>query len=176
MIKCTLHELEEPSEIIKSPWIRPEDISEYFNLGINFIKISSRRMPADWILRCANAYISGHYDGNLFDLIGRPIHRFTAYDPLFDSIEGLPPIEIVIDNNTLDGFIDFFKKGKIRCSEGCENCNYCQDIAEKSLKMDYALAKEYKQYFNLLISKLTNSDFLDESYDRMKKIWDESIK
>lgn len=127
------------SEIIKSPWIRPEDIHIYQDLGIDYIKISGRSRPEQDILRTIQAYMSMDFDGNLADLIGiRPAGK------IFSELPGkeLPKFDIDIDNKKLDGFIDYFQDN-YPCKTDCQiDCNYCNSIADKVIEINQDSRKQ----------------------------------
>lgn len=61
--------LEDDSQIIRSPFIRPEDISVYESIGIEYFKISGRNMPPDWIVKVTQAYQQRSYERNIVDLL-----------------------------------------------------------------------------------------------------------
>ena len=56
-LKCLELRIEAPEQIIKSPWIRPEDIKLYKDIT-DVYKIGGRTHFVDWILNCVNAYLS----------------------------------------------------------------------------------------------------------------------
>ena len=57
------------SELLKSPFIRPEDVQSYRNCGISVFKLTDRKMQTDELLKVINSYMSLKFKGNLFDLI-----------------------------------------------------------------------------------------------------------
>ncbi|MCK4670746.1 MAG: U32 family peptidase [Nanoarchaeota archaeon] len=148
-IKCSYEKLQNPVEFIKSPWIRPEDLHYYEEIGIGIAKIAGREASTDWLLNCAIAYANEKYDGNLFDLIGNMVISSIGRYPIDEN--NLPPIEIVIDNKSLNGFIWIFKeKG---CNFDCKDCDYCERFA-KNIKIDSLLLEEYKKRAKLLLEKM----------------------
>lgn len=134
--RCSLRKLQDLSLLIKSPWIRPEDVREYYNIGINHFKIIGRECEKEDLIRTAEAYLSQSYDGNLIDLI-----RF--YLPDEESIK------IYVDNKKLQGFIDFFKNNS--CNFFCSECKYCEDIANKIVKISEG---EREQYISTLEGRI----------------------
>lgn len=115
----------DPVEILKSAWIRPEDCGVYEKNGIEYFRILGAGRPADWILRCATAYSEENYKGNLLDILTTPC---LAVD------EKLP---FQVDNGSLDGFIEYFIRGK--CSRECRNCSYCYEIAGKAVRAELSV-------------------------------------
>lgn len=111
-LACDDIRLRDKSEVIKSPWIRPEDLKVYEDLGIQTIKIAGRTFPTNWIMIIIEAYASGSFDGNLWDLI-------------------IPFLPIYVNNKSLDGFLDYFIKKDFSCDVCCGKCDYCDKIADK---------------------------------------------
>ncbi len=105
---CTRIKLESPEEVLKSPWIRPEDLGRYSGLVDGF-KISGRELPAKDMLRIVDAYVKGRYDGDLMDLLNVRIPG------------------IFIDNRSLDGFLD----AAADCGRECKSCGFCRKLAGK---------------------------------------------
>ena len=168
IIRCTIAKLSSPAEIIKSRWVRPEDIHLYEEIGIDSFKISGRRMSTKWILNAVRAYSSRRYDGNLFDLLNcitpavedeqSPQYRtimektdFLEKEKLLKLSQMFIRAKPYIDNRRLDGFINYFKNQN--CLSECENCKYCEKIANEAIKLD-------KDHVNAFIEALKN--LLDE--------------
>ena len=154
MYSCDYLMFLEPWRLIASCWIRPEDLHYYEEAGINSVKLSDRSMKSEYIQRIVEAYAAEKYDGNLMDLFpshskslvnrrkyiwnkikffSHPfkldlfkLHRFLALIPRDGPVR--------LDNNKLQGFLDFFAAG--RCLRGnCDECGYCRGIAVKTLNI-----------------------------------------
>lgn len=69
LVRCSIIRFTDPKEILKSRWIRPEDLKEYEKIGIDSFKISGRSKLTEWILNVVKSYSAEKYDGNLIDLI-----------------------------------------------------------------------------------------------------------
>jgi collagenase-like PrtC family protease len=112
LMRCSHTFLSEPTEFLRSPFIRPEDVSAYREIGIDVIKLSDRTEATEFLARTARAYAEGKYEGNLFDLIFRGGRKIKA--GLGFVQPGLPvrEIPVVINNSVLDelGFIEQIKK------------------------------------------------------------------
>lgn len=78
LVKCSSAYLSDPVNLLRSPFIRPEDVAVYGELGINVIKLSDRSESTDFLLRTAGAYLAQRYDGDLFQLIFRAGQKFRA--------------------------------------------------------------------------------------------------
>jgi collagenase-like PrtC family protease len=119
---CTAEKAGDPALMLKSPWIRPEDLSLYEELGIHEFKLGGREMDQPWIERATAAYAARRYDGDLNDLILG-----------FDHLEPYGRLPARIPNRSLDGFVEFFRK-KHDCRMGCRECRYCDDYAAERVR------------------------------------------
>jgi len=154
--RCTLERFHDAAQFIKSRWIRPEDVSRYEEIGIDFFKIAGRAMSSEWIINTTEAYASGKYRGNLCDLLYVPNPKLEC------PRVGSPP-KVYIDNQALEGFINFFKKQD--CDSGCARCNYCQKTAGKVLRLDRPEAEGYASTLRRFLNDLTTSKmFLAKKY------------
>lgn len=61
--------LKDPSQITRSPFVRPEDVSLYEAIGVEHFKIAGRNLSPEWIIRAAKAYQERRYDGNIVELL-----------------------------------------------------------------------------------------------------------
>jgi collagenase-like PrtC family protease len=158
VLRCTLDRLCDISQIIKCRWARPEDIHVYEEIGIDMFKISGRSMPSGRILHAATAYSSRHYQGNLYDIMNviTPKIGFisSTLTGVQNNVVGAPP-KFYIDNQALEGFIDFFRKQN--CLAGCSHCDYCQRIANKVIQFDRDEVNEYIATLNASLDNLSSS-------------------
>ena len=145
---CLYRKLTEPVELLKSPWIRPEDLPHYEDIGYDHFKITERFKRTPLLLEHVKAYENRRYDGNILDLFTLP--RKGAFTPLhleyFIKPEHMDILKvselgkvfdlevrdlIQMDNRKLDGFIDHFKTGD--CNQtSCARCRYCENFFEKA--------------------------------------------
>jgi collagenase-like PrtC family protease len=109
---------DDPGQIFKSNWIRPEDLRRYAEIT-RFFKVVGRDMLKSKVLRCVKAYLDEGYDGNLFDLLCSSIGYY--------GIE----YSAHIDNKALDT-TSFFKRTST-CNRHCHSCDYCEELAAKLL-------------------------------------------
>jgi collagenase-like PrtC family protease len=158
VLRCTLDRLSDISQIIKCRWARPEDVQVYEEIGIDMFKISGRSMPSERIVRAAAAYSSRHYDGNLYDIMNviSPKMGFvsSALPGVPNNTTGSPP-KFYIDNQALEGFVDFFKKQN--CLSGCSHCQYCERIASKVVRFDQDEVREYVAALSTSLDRLAGS-------------------
>ncbi|MBA5942258.1 MAG: U32 family peptidase [Methanophagales archaeon] len=115
--KCIAIRVRDPSQIIRSPWIRPEDLKEYEVIGIENFKITGRANAVNWIIRCMEVYSRRSFTGNLLELIDCPSELRDAF---------------YVDNELLEGSI----KQWGTCRKICNECRYCDKLTEKVLKVD----------------------------------------
>jgi collagenase-like PrtC family protease len=158
VLRCTLDRLRDVSQVVKCRWVRPEDIHIYEDIGIDMFKISSRAMPTEKILRAAKAYSSRHYQGNLYDILNvvAPKAGFASSALPGEQGNGIgSPPRYYIDNQALEGFMNFFRKQD--CSSGCDHCGYCQRIADKAIQFDSDEVDGYVAALNETLDNLSSS-------------------
>jgi len=156
--QCSLNRFDDSSQFIKARWIRPEDLHIYQQIGIDFFKVGGRAMPTEWIVNATKAYADLQYQGNLYDLLNPLAPKGKHATPSLSStqvttIASLP--EVYVDNQALDGFIDFFNKQD--CLSGCGNCHYCQEVADRVVKFDRHEVDEYISVLKKFLGDLTGS-------------------
>lgn len=121
---CTSEKTRDPALMVKSPWIRPEDLGVYEDLGYTEFKLAGREMDRAWVERVCRAYTARRHDGDLNRIILG-----------FDQMEPFGAVPVRLDNRALDGFIDFFHR-KTDCRLGCRDCRYCDDWGERALRYE----------------------------------------
>lgn len=213
VFSCTLIRYLNPPEILKSRWIRPEDVKEYEKIGIDYLKISGREKPTEWILQCVDSYTQRRHKGNLFDILNgleshvnenadnslkgrlfsllkKNLHRLPQnqlklflnalsklptkpYENFILMASKMPPgmlkkvLDVYlnatkpnIDNDKLDGFIDFFKDND--CTQlDCDECLYCNNWSEKVIRIDKDKSKEFVSKLSIILEDLRTSDFFE---------------
>lgn len=137
-LKCTTERFRNPVEFIRMPWIRPEDLSVYEDLGIDCIKVAERTQTTEWILRVARAYAARRHEGNLLELLDyrEKVLQYVVAST-FPGRDIPSPLCPVLDNRALDGFLDFFREHDCRHTD-CAACGYCDRVARKALKAENA--------------------------------------
>lgn len=128
--RCILKRGEEPSNLLKMNFIRPEDIKYYESIGINRFKIQGRQAVIEGdIYKTVKAYFERRYDGDLLDLL--------------DCFLPTNSFRIRLENRSLDKFLEpFYTKGI--CKNDCDKCNYCNHFIQKCLDI-----KELEEMNNL---------------------------
>jgi collagenase-like PrtC family protease len=162
-MNCGPIRINDPAEIIKAPWVRPEDIKHLLDAGVQYIKLAGRGQPTDWILQSAEAYSRQSFDGNIYSLIEKQGLCSAEYDLLLENKEALTPFRFSIDNRSMDGFIDPFVEGKMNCEMGCDGCNYCSETAKRVVEFNSELANQHKERLQSAKHALTSSKFIQPS-------------
>jgi collagenase-like PrtC family protease len=177
IVRCTMEKYSNPVEIIRSRWIRPEDAALYEEVGIDTFKLSGRRMSTRWLSNVTAAYSGGSYRGNLFDLLNcvtpgiDPDVQSPQYQRFLQQSEFLEreklvrlgqmfPVKPYIDNEALDGFIDFFMHKN--CVADCDECDYCREVAQKTIQLDREEADAYIAALQGLLGDLASSRLFDD--------------
>lgn len=142
LAKCTQLKSASPVEVIKAPWIRPEDLYRYEKIGITHFKLGGREKGREWILRAVAAYAARQYSGNLNDLVIG-----------LDGVDPFGPFPIHLDNTRLNGFLDFFNKKD--CRLGCEGCNYCQEWLERAGTVEHN-SRQYGAGIERMVRRFTS--------------------
>jgi len=62
-MRCSRVRLTDPSQFIKSAWIRPEDLAVYEAMGYTSFKLLERGIPSAELLRRVKAYSERRFDG-----------------------------------------------------------------------------------------------------------------
>ena len=100
-------------EILRSTWIRPEDIGGYDGI-IDTVKLATRQHAHPRLV--IGAYVEGRFRGNLLDLLE------PGFSPAF--------VPRFIDNTAFP--FDWFERTS-HCSGACESCAYCRQTLDKVL-------------------------------------------
>ena len=174
---CLYRKLTDPVELLKSPWIRPEDIHHYEGLGYDHFKITERFKRTPLLLEHVKAYEDRRYDGNLLDLFTlprkgafTPIHLEYFIQPEHVNIMKVSELEKVfdlevrelihIDNRKLDGFIEHFKV--MDCNQtSCSQCRYCENLFEKVALVKTPEVKKAAQRVRDFSGKLVSGELFE---------------
>ncbi len=160
-IFCIARIFTNPDEIIRSGWIRPEDLHIYEDIGIDNFKLTERGLNTNDLSKIVKAYSERSYEGNFLDLFPsmskykyistpRKWHflkyflkvtkvKVSTVRKLLKNMLDMRDLRdfynnfgIYIDNKKLDGFIDYFVNNS--CSNTvCEECKYCDEWSEKAI-------------------------------------------
>ena len=188
-VYCQRMKLGRPDELIKARWIRPEDVGDYDEIGVDSLKLLERFRNTETLMQVVQAYEQRRFDGNLVELLTLP--RQNAYNP--PNLEYLIRPDLVnidlmlemadifgysfsdvmqIDNRALDGFAEHFKTHDCYHSS-CDECGYCRRWAEKVVRVNeerhQAILKKFDAFIEAIINRqtLTENVLPDVSHVRL---------
>jgi collagenase-like PrtC family protease len=166
-MRCSRQRLADPSQFIKSAWIRPEDIAAYEAMGFTTFKLLERGIPSEELLRRVKAYSERRFDGNLAELLlsygfKQPVVKESFWSlrhflkprqvnplrlkPIRDlaRLQGwlspLPECPVQVDTRQIPAnFLDGFRDRDCASTE-CHACGYCERIAAKAV----SISREYR--------------------------------
>ncbi len=123
--RCIMKRIEKPENILKMPFIRPEDLHYYEEIGIHYYKIQGRQAVAKGdIVKTVISYLNKSYEGDLLDLL--------------DCFSPTNSFRVKIDNRKLDRFIEPFLDNNF-CNDNCETCLYCNKYFNDNLSFDESM-------------------------------------
>jgi collagenase-like PrtC family protease len=108
------------AQILKSGWVRPEDLEIYRDIT-HFFKIVGRARPKSMVIRTVKAYMSQSWSGDLLDIMSGSINKYCL------------EFGAGIDNKSLSR-AGFFKQ-VTSCGYSCDTCTYCAELAKKLIHM-----------------------------------------
>ena len=110
----------EKAELIKRPFVRPEDIDNLIDSGFaDYLKIIYRFDDSTILQKKLSAYFERVFQGNLFEIIPYP-YSLGNNKVFFCDNRKFPK--------------DFFSK-VFHCKKICFNCNYCDRVAQLVIKV-----------------------------------------
>ncbi len=172
-LKCNITRWSNPSELIKSPIIRPEDVSLYEGYGIRYFKIIGRnKNMRDKIINAIGAYVNNKWQGNLLDIVGvnanPPPYELKQFYPESEFKRYLSEPLYYIDNAKLDGFINYFIENGHKCSYMCGTCQYCDEVARKVITVPSE--KRLQKFLDALQKLERASEYRKSSLFAQRKI------
>jgi collagenase-like PrtC family protease len=109
------------AQLLRSPWIRPEDLKAYAGITDCF-KLVCRSQRRSFVLRAARAYLQESWGGDMLDLLSGCAKRFSMNAGAY------------LDNRKL-GESKFFET-VTRCDGRCQECGFCGELAEELIAVD----------------------------------------
>lgn len=162
-LACQHLKLQRPVELIKSRWIRPEDVGVYEEIGIDCLKLVERFRDTRSLLQILDAYEQRSFPGNLAELLTLP--KEGAYmapnlelldrPDLMDgeSIQEILSVlrepfapHLYIDNSRLEGFLDHYRKTDC-LRKDCKHCGYCDEVAGRVIAVSASWREEMLEKF-----------------------------
>ena len=135
------------AEIIRSRWIRPEDLHVYERRGFDRFKIAGRGRDTAWLLRAARAYAQRRYPGTLTDIISMSQHAPLAlarrraaeggrhaaeWADIAGELRQVGDLRVRNADIPAD-FIDFFLTHDCN-TLSCRACQYCDRVARRAVR------------------------------------------
>ena len=169
LLRCSRLRMTDPSQFIKSAWIRPEDLAVYEAMGYTTFKLLERGIPSEELLRRVKAYSERRFDGNLAELLfsygfKEPVKKESYWTlrhfwkprqisplrlkPLLElaRLQGMlspvPECPVRIDTLKIpEHFLDGFRDRDC-ASMDCQSCGYCEQIAAQAVTVspEYRMA------------------------------------
>jgi collagenase-like PrtC family protease len=140
---CMELKRQDPNNLIRADFIRPEDLDRYRGLGVKSFKIVDRACSTEVLVERVRAYHQRRWDGDLLELLGpRGTPPTQRWLPVLDALWHLGPrrawrvmsgarafmkLELPwsVDNGSLEGLL--LPAG---CeATGCEACGHCARMA-----------------------------------------------
>ena len=135
LLACNRDKLTNLVEFVKGSWFRPQDTRVYEEAGVTAIKIAGRGRSTDWLTRCAEAYLSRQFDGDMMELIWEAQLAAVSRATGNGSAHSRP---VKVAAAAFDGFLDHFVNHSPDCARGCGSCRHCELFAERALAVDRA--------------------------------------
>lgn len=101
-----------PWYLLKSPFIRPEDLDKYIPY-VDYVKLAGRNRQTEWIENVLQAYINRSYSGSIVDLLD-----------VADSHTLKPELYM---NKKLDGILEM----TANCHKVCMSCGKCKKFYDE---------------------------------------------
>jgi collagenase-like PrtC family protease len=167
LLKCSAERAHSPVELLRSPWIRPEDLGFYEErFGIELFKLAGRQLPLANIATMVGAYARGGYDGNFLDLLATPSVDFARH-PMTAGLAAergperyeTPPLRI--DNARLGKLTRaLHARGGCGGTRDCEQCRLCDTMLPQVIDVDDPEARaEHAEALEGLIGELTGGSW-----------------
>lgn len=153
MLRCSLEMISDPGNMLRSRWIRPEDITMYEDAGYDRFTLVPSTTTTEGIVLAVDAYARKRATDNVLEILGRPSIRSDGsfYAKLSDIIG-----QLSIDAAQMDGFLSFFRHGG--CKSDCSGCSHCADYAHKALSFDAGSISSAKERILKYLAALMMED------------------
>ena len=128
-LNCIQVSKSDPSQLLKSGWIRPEDLDRYSEIS-TFFKLVGRTSSKSMICRQMEAYMKQIWDGDLLELMAGNLYSCGMSYMMH------------LDNRSLDA-AGFFEK-VTSCDHECLDCDYCSQLAARLIKRGVLTPEKFK--------------------------------
>ncbi|MBP1622276.1 MAG: protease [Acidobacteria bacterium] len=128
-LNCIQLSKSDPSQLLKSGWIRPEDARRYLQIT-GYFKLVGRTSSKSMVVRSLDAYMNESWNGDLLELMAGNLYS-----------AGMSQL-MHLDNRALDE-IGFFEK-VTSCDKECSECDYCSALIGKLIKRGVFTSEKIK--------------------------------
>ncbi|MBN2419741.1 MAG: U32 family peptidase [Deltaproteobacteria bacterium] len=128
-LNCMQVSKNDPSQILKSGWIRPEDLENYGDIS-SYFKLVGRTSSRSMICRQLEAYMNQLWEGDLLELMAGNLYSCGMSYMMH------------LDNRSLDA-IGFFEK-VTSCDHECIDCDFCNQVAARLIKRGFFTNEKVK--------------------------------
>ena len=118
-LNCIQLTKSDPSQILKSCWIRPEDVRKYEEIT-NYFKLVGRTSSKSMVIRSVDAYMNESWEGDLLELMAGNLYSVGMSHLMH------------LDNKSLDA-VGFFRQ-VTSCDKECSECTYCSELIGRMIK------------------------------------------
>jgi collagenase-like PrtC family protease len=118
-LNCIQLSKSDPSQLLQSGWVRPEDLRKYGEVT-RYFKLVGRTSSKSMVVRCMDAYLRESWSGDLLELMAGNLYSVGMSHLMH------------LDNKILDE-IGFFDK-VTSCDKACDLCDYCRALAAKLIQ------------------------------------------
>ena len=163
VLHCSYRLLKDPTQLIKSQWIRPEDIALYESLGFESFKLLERNAPTEAMVQRVRAYAEHHSPKNLLELlqpfgfqgstrnrgiwflhnaarfVGQrlPIRKIKTLLKKRGLLYALDHQPVQLNAAAIpDDFLQRIQRQGCYEIGDCSNCGWCDQIAQKAYTAD----------------------------------------
>jgi hypothetical protein len=182
ILKCSYQSLKNPELLIKSQWIRPEDLHYYEDLGYFDFKLLERNAPTSVLVKRVKAYSTRKSPKNLMELIqpfgfGEATKKeFGWLIKYFSSLLFEMPFRIrflrkllkkrgmlyaikenpmVLDSHKIPpDFLDALQGHSCSQYDNCSSCDYCPSIAKAAYSVDNNYREECLELYDKVFDEL----------------------
>ena len=176
VLLCSIRKLENLDSILKTCFVRPEDVYIYESLGVNKLKLVDRSSPTDNIIEFVDVYRNRAFDGdflhlvNVFGFVNKTginlpkgsilnmVGQVSSIKILFGMF-GIEPFEMIVDNSALGGMKEEIMNSGVNCrTTACAECGICEKYFAASARysrtgLKNTLASLYRLRDSLASSK-----------------------
>lgn len=128
-LNCIQLSKHDPSQLLKSGWVRPEDLRRYHEIT-SYFKLVGRTSSKSMVVRSVDAYMNESWDGDLLELMAGNLYS-----------AGMSQL-MHLDNKALDE-AGFFER-VAGCDKECSECEYCSALIAKLIKRGVFTSEKIK--------------------------------